>query len=140
MFNKFLKITLIGFVWTRYGRMILSTLMLFVYFWVVGLIHQDYLDYLKLQGNGEGAGWSFVLKWLAFFTGIVIFWFVNNRTRKKHGQKGDSTQSYKQGGSDLPAVKSNNANRSDDPFDAIRRKSKLRSKADMIIQEKNKAD
>lgn len=136
MFNKLLKITVIGFIWTRYGRVIASTLMLFAYFWVVSLVHQDYLDYLKLQANAGGAGLSFILKWLAFIAGIVAFWIFNNRSWRKSVRQSNegSTFPVKPNASKLPSKKGGNSNVDVDPFESIRRKDKLRSRADLIIE------
>ena len=135
MFNKLLKITVIGFIWSRYGTMILSAIVLFAWFWVVGLVHEDYLSYLTLQGEGASAGWSFLLKWLAFLVGVICYWWFNSYARKKFDKK--EKGSLAEPSNTQAAVEADlGSPNSKDPFDKIRRKEKLRSKADLVIDHK----
>ena len=142
MFNKLLNVTLVGFLVNRYGAMIVSTLVLFGYFWVVGLIHRDYLDYLELQGSSQGVGLSFVIKWLAFIVGISLYWLFNSYIRKKADRKRNKQSSSSLKAAGLPADKSAKNTRASgeaelyDPFDEIRQKEKLRSRADFVIESK----
>ena len=142
MFNKLLNVTLVGFLVNRYGAMIVSTLVLFAYFWVVGLIHRDYLDYLELQGGSQGVGLSFVFKWLAFIVGIILYWLFNSYVRKKADRKRNTQSSSSLKAAGLRANKSavntqaSADTEADDPFAEIRQKEKLRSRADIVIESK----
>ena len=133
MFNRLLKLTIAGLLWNRYGSMILSTVLLFLYFWIVSLIHQDYLDYLALQESSGGVGLSFILKWLAYIAGVIAYWlfnsFVIKRTARKRG--GEKLET---GGASTDARKPAGSSKGEDPFDAIRHREKLRSKADLLIE------
>lgn len=115
--------------------MILSALVLFAYFWVVDMIHEDYLNYLDLRGESTSAGLSFLVKWLAFALGITIYWMFNSYARKKYDKK--SGQLTDTGASRNKPGKSSNGGTGmegrDDPFDEIRRKGRLRSRGDLII-------
>lgn len=140
MFNKLINVTLVGFLINRYGAMIVSTLVLFAYFWVVGMIHQDYLEYLQLRDSTHSAGLSFVFKWLAFILGITIYWLFNSYIRKRADRRKNAqtsaalqTVAVRAG---RGAGDANSSGGADDPFDEIRHKEKLRSRADLIIESK----
>ena len=139
MFKNIFRLTALGFLWNRYRLMIVSTLMLFLYFWVVAALHADFVEFSHLDNETEHLGTSFLLKWLAFILGFAVYITINSRDRK-----------FKSAGSVQPEPKAKpepigqpepigSPNGSDiDPFDGIRNKEKLRSAADFVM-ESNKA-
>ena len=137
MFNKLLKLTVAGLLWSRYGTMIVSTLLLFAWFWVVGMIHQDYLEYLALQETRGSVGLSFVLKWLAFIAGVAVYWLFNSFVIRRTGRRREAAgpqSGQAPGDAGKKRLPATGGPEQDDPFDAVRHKEKLRSKVDLLIE------
>lgn len=135
MFKQLFRLTVVTYVWKRYKAIIVSTVILFVFFWLVGQLHQDYLSYGDLNEDKEYIGASFVIKWLAFIIGFIIYVLFNSwQGKRANGTKdlpNDTVNTAQL--SSVPSVDEMQAN---DPFHEIRQKDKLRSKADMIIEKK----
>ena len=140
MLKNILRITLIGYIWSRYKTAVISTTGLIVYFWLVGKIHEDYVNYGQLSENTGYIGVSFVVKWLAILAGIAAYIALNVFRFNKAGiaKKGETNSSNSH--SDFKTDKSESSNRirENDPFESIRTKDKLKSKADFIIEKSNK--
>ena len=132
MWNNLLKITLVSYIWKRYRRTLIALPLLLLYFWLINLIHHDYLAYSELNDSQVGIGISFVIKWILIFIGIFIFVFIHfangNRSARTDGTNG---------GPSIKPDKLDTAS-SSDAFDAIRKKDKLRSKAEVILDKKPK--
>jgi hypothetical protein len=129
MLKNILHLTLLGVLWKRYKSIIISTMLLFVYFWLVSKLHQDYVSYSELNKDHEFLALSFFIKWCAFFIGVVIYLFFNSfypRAAKPDRSKVDQV---KKEAAEKPTTP--------DPFNEIRQKPRLRSRADFVI-EKNK--
>lgn len=141
MIKNLFHITLITYVWKRYKAIIISTLILFFYFWLIAKLHEDFVSYGHLNDDQQYIGLSFFLKWLGFLTGFIVYFIFNSRFLRS-GNRLDSNKAsalgvlgtrdnHKNASSDLDG----NARQSD-PFEAIRNKKRLRSVADFIIEEK----
>ena len=140
MFKNIFRLTALGFLWNRYRLMIVSTSVLFLYFWVVSALHSDFVEFTHLDNDTEHLGMSFLVKWLAFILGFALYITINSRDRKSRqaktqGKSGTNNQSD-QLHSDYPEQQSGDGEK--DPFDVIRNKDKLRSTADFVV-ENNKA-
>jgi len=133
IFKQVFRIAFVTLIWKQYKAVIVSTLLLFGYLFLVSSVHGDYLTHTELQKDTSGSGLSFLYKWLAFAVGTgAYFLFHYLRGRAK-------SRADKPTGAVLKA-KSKNSNKSskqvsndqDDPFSAIRQRKKLRSKADFL--------
>lgn len=135
MFKQLFRLTVVTYVWKRYKAIIVSTVILFVFFWLVGQLHQDYLSYGNLNQDTQHIGLSFVVKWAAFIAGFIIYVLFNSwqgkRARRAKDLPQDSVNTAQ-----LTSDSSDQTAKSNDPFDVIRQKDKLRSKADMVIEKK----
>ena len=120
MFKQAFRLTFITFVWKKYKRIIVSTTVLFASLWLIGFIHNEYLEFAKVH-NDSNLGLSFVLKWLALLGSVVIYLLYNYM-----GSKKEKTSKKKM---DEPISTTD----ADDPFAEIRARKKLRSRAEMII-------
>ena len=132
MIKNILRITLISYIWQRYKIIIVSTLLLFVYFWLIDKLHQDFISYSHLISSDKNLGLSFLLKWFCLLIGVVVYFFLNSR-RYKLGKHQKKASNMPGDSADRPATP-NKA----DPFQAIREKARLRSKADITIEKNNK--
>ncbi len=135
MIKNLFRITVLGFIWKRYKIVIVSTIALFIYFWLVGMLHEDFVSYSDLNDDKQYVGLSFIIKWFAFVAGFIVYIALNSRhlNREVKPKNNSSVLSERLEGVSYGGKPSEH----EDPFDAIRKKGKLRSKADFII-EKNK--
>ena len=145
MIKNLFHITLISYIWKRYKAIIISTLSLFFYFWLIGKLHEDFVSYGHLNDDKQYIGLSFLLKWFAFFTGFIVYFVFNTRYRgsvkRKKTTKNNfpSKLSRSKNKKEVSVLSNNQSSESDktDLFKDILKKEKLRSVADFII-EKNK--
>ena len=145
MIKNIFRITLINFVWKRYAALIVTTLSLFIYFWLVGKLHEDFVAYSELNNDQEYLGLSFVIKWAAFLAGVIVYLLFNTRHRSpKNFQETSQAGVFdKLNKSQNTAVEEEPTRNREfgsaeiDPFENIRKKEKLRSMADFIIEQNN---
>jgi hypothetical protein len=130
MFKQIFRLTFATFIWKQYKRIIVSTLLLFAYLWLVGSIHSDVLSYAELQTDQSMAGRSFLLKWAAL-AGGVVFYLGYNYLRGTKSNKNDNSASA---GANLEAGKESPAEQ-DDPFANIRKMKKLRTRSEISIDQ-----
>lgn len=126
MFKQVFRLTFIALIWKQYKRVIVSTVVLFGYLWLVSSLHSDYLDYAQLQQD-TNVGHSFLYKWAAFAAGVLIYlsyhlWFKKRSNGVQSKSPGEQITS-------TPADDEN------DPFAEIRKRKKLRSRAEMMMDE-----
>ncbi len=126
MFKQVFRITFITFVWKQYKRAIVSTALLFGYLYLVGSVHEDYLNYAELE-QGADVGFSFIMKWSALLLGVMIYFVYHFLLRRSKSERADG----KIPEPTLPGDEN-------DPFAEIRKRKKLRSKAEMIIDKESK--
>jgi hypothetical protein len=164
--NKLINIILSGLLWRKYKFFILSLIILIAFIFVVGQVHQDYLRYNELQETPTNIGLSFAVKWLIWAFSITLFLVANHYfNRYKRQQKelaseqsnsalskllkwksrfgsnaGSSlnTSNVESSASKQKVSATEKAAEADavDPFAAIRKKDKLRSYADVVIEQK----
>ncbi len=141
MINFLAKSMFVTVVWRRYKRLIVSTALLFVAYFLVALIHDDYMEYARTANSGNLAG-AYLLKWAVLLAATVIYYLVNfpvpslRGTAKKRPVKKPplSRQKIKEAPAQIPEERD-----SADPFDSIRRKKKLKARGDALLhQEKQK--
>ena len=107
--------------------------MLFFYLWLVGSIHRDYLSYAELQADQSLAGTSFVYKWAALISGVIVYLAYHTIRRRS------SFNSKKKPVNNLDPRSTEQTNTAGpDPFAEIRLKEKLRSRAEMMIDKEKK--
>jgi hypothetical protein len=149
MLRPLLKVTFFAWVWQNYRHLIGSTLVLFVAFWLTNKVHQDYLSYLSLKGSDEGVGLSFVIKWLVIFCSIILYFLFNsylskrlNKSKSGNPRSGwfkktsnDSETPERRKGKRLQAKEDSAEDSANDPFANFRGTQKLRSRAEIAIEE-----
>jgi len=153
--NKLINIVLSGLLWRRYKFLLVSLILLIVFVFLVGQVHQDYLAYAQSTG-GVAVGWSFAVKWLVWILGIVVFLALNHWANQRKQKQNDAqdknsalqriikwkNKSQEKTGeaklSDKAPDKSPNKGEQKGPFAALREKEKLRTYADIIIEKKSK--
>ncbi|MBX2858214.1 MAG: hypothetical protein KTR17_06095 [Cellvibrionaceae bacterium] len=135
MFKFLAKSAVFSLIWTRYRKMIVSTAFLFGSYFIIALMHRDYLSYAKLSQANADIALSYAVKWAALLTVSGIYYWLNI-----HKNLGKSTaKATVNSGSDKrkpPKQSSGDGSRAiaRDPFAEIRRKDKLSSKAEQILK------
>ena len=128
---KFLANTfLVTFIWRRYRKVIIAIFLLFLSYFLITLIHNDYVDYVRNSTNTAFLGLSYALKWLAMLLSTVIFYFYSTRN-KKSKISNDDIRNLKKA---KPTENTDSAYI--DPFEKIRQKEKLKGKVDTILEGK----
>jgi len=124
IFKQVFRLAFITLIWKQYKAVIISTLLLFLYLFLVSNIHSDFLTHTELQNDTSGSGLSFVYKWLAFALGVTAYFLFHFVRGKK--TKSKSTKVPFKGTEAAPELDE------DDPFANIRERKELRSRADFI--------
>lgn len=132
VFKQLFRVAFIALIWKQYKALIVSSVLLATYLFLVGSIHDDYLIHSQLQNDTTGTGMSFVYKWTAYGIGILLYCGFHAVRRSR-----SSTTPPKENLSELARQANKDAkNDLNDPFAAIREKEQLRSRADFIEQDK----
>lgn len=128
MFKQAFRFAFVALIWKQYKAVIVSTLLLFAYMFLVSNLHSDYLNHLKLQEQSTSSGLSFVYKWLAYLAAIFIYFLFHWWRSKAEKSKKDSKTSNRKD----KKVMLDKIDPNDDPFADIRKRKTLRSRADFI--------
>lgn len=139
MFKQIFRITFVTFVWKQYKRLIISTLLLFAFLWLVGSIHDDYLNYVATQNDDRLAGQSYIIKWAALVGGVMLYmaYHWSRSVRAKSGKDKEQKGKLK----NMPEINSfsDDPEGAEDPFQALRTKKKLRSRAEIMTEKENRS-
>ncbi len=140
MFNQLVKWTIIIGLWRKYKRHVLASLLLLVGLMLINYIHLDFVEYSVATG-AKTLGLSYAVKWLALACALIIYvWFIK---RANQAAKYDSRLH------NLMKSKSTSASAKDesskqvqgeelaDPFANIRKKKKLKSEADFLLDKED---
>ena len=133
MFKQAFRLAFVALIWKQYKALIVSTLLLFFYIFLVGNIHDDYLAHLKLQDSTASTGMSFILKWGAYAGGLVLYFIFHwwrGRFREPDEQIGESKSSPRKNPKPMVSIE-------DDPSAEIRERDNLRSRADFLMEDKD---
>lgn len=130
MLKNVFKLTLATVVWKKYRTIIVATLLLLLYFWLVGQVHSDFITYSKVNSIDTSLlGTSFVLKWIALGIGCVFYsgflWF----RRRQRNLAPMAAKKFR----NKAMPENTQTDTGEDPFRNIRKKRKLQTKTDKLI-------
>ena len=131
MFKQAFRLTFITFIWKQYKSVIVSTFFLFLFLWVVGFAHQEYLDFAQNNAEKSSVAGSFFIKWGAMLVGIFSYFAYHYFRSRKSPRAGVANFINAGSGTESSEVDTDSK---DDPFYHIRRKDKLRSRAEIMIE------
>lgn len=128
IFKQAFRFAFVALIWKQYKQVIVSTLLLFFFLFLVGNIHSDFLEHAKIQKTGISTASSFIYKWLAYAAGVLIYfayhYFRGSNKRKQKSIKEKLADPVPEAGDD------------DDPFAEIRTRKTLRGRADFLMEDK----
>ncbi len=165
MFQHVVRWTFMITIWKKYKGQLLTTIGYFIGLLLISFVHQDYLDFVKAANEDQQyVATSFMFKWLAYIGITLVYYWVFTRFSKsaesadhakgsslgflkKYARKSTSTSN--KGDSPLSAGYASEKQGTpkqapdferNDPFENIRNKSKLRSEADILLDQKKSSD
>jgi hypothetical protein len=127
MLNQILKFTVLTSIWLWLKPRWRALLAFVVSLVIINILHGEYVKYVEISGNQDFLVWSYILKWSAMLICILAYLLVSAW----------SISSKKP----LPAKAANEPSRlaarvegQDDGFDFIRRKKKLNSQTEKLLE------
>ena len=137
MFKQIFRITFVTLVWKQYKSAIVSTLLLFAFLWLAGNVHEDYLVYAAEQNDEGLVGRSFLYKWIALVSGVLIYlsyhWLRSASSKTVKESRPNNGYFSKGSGSNGKTNSLADNDQGDDPFAELRNKDKLRSRAEILV-------
>lgn len=147
MFKQIAKYTLLVAFWRSYKKQVLVIFFALFAWLVVDLLFNDiiYLASQKQSADSDPLLWAYIYKWLAYLAIALVAAFLllksdpdmnrnkeaKTKTAKNKQKNGELAKASKHSDGDYVAEQ-------DDPFANIRKKDRLRSKAEVLLDEKNK--
>lgn len=135
MFRFITKSALAGWIWKRYKRGIVSTLALFLAYFLIAMIHGDYVDYANSASDKSFLFTSYILKWGALLGVTALYYVYNSRVIAKRSQSEPINDTPRRSARDN---NSTDTEPTPDPFADIRRKKTLKSRADRAMDQHKK--
>ncbi len=138
MLKNLLHLTVLTVLWKRYRKLILSTLLLFLWFWLLGHLHDDYIRYIELNEDKQYLAWSFFIKWSAYIIAVIGYLLYNAgfSLRVNSGRRISASKDE----ADASRARQDRLPDAEDPFAQIRQRDRLRSRADFIIEKTRPTD
>lgn len=127
MFRFLAKSALVTLVFKRYRRPIVSTVVLFLSYFLISTIHSDYVNYAVTSDDRQFLWLSFLLKWALLLGTTLIYYFYNTaglRSREGELSLPDDVSTP------MPPKRQPGVA---DPFAHIRNKEKLESRGDKLL-------
>lgn len=139
MINFFAKSVAATYIWKRYKKIILSTLALFVGYFLINSIHNDYLDYQTRSGNNAQLLFSYAIKWflLSLVTGLYYYLNIHKSLSFNPENKTKNTHKANTQAQSTSTHSSSTSAEQPDPFAHIRKKQNLRSRADIEMDKRS---
>jgi len=127
MLNQILKFTVITSVWLWLKPRWRALLAFVVSIILITIAHREYLNYVGISGNQGFLVWSYILKWSALLVCIIVYllvsaWGISSKTSAP-------AKSVTEPVRPVPRVEGQ-----DDGFDFIRRKKRLNSQAEKLLE------
>ena len=123
--SKWLALT---YLWQRYKNHLKPFFAFLAVLLLIIFIHAEYLSYAEVSGDKSYVGFSFLFKWFAILLAALIYILFPLRSIKKPGRQ------KKKNAQNAESLKSGDQK---DPFNSIRGKGRLRSKADFILEKES---
>ncbi|WP_075185250.1 hypothetical protein [Teredinibacter haidensis] len=127
MFKFLAKSFVATVLWGRYKRLVLSTILLFVAYFIVSMVHDDYLEYSLAVGAAQSLSWAYLAKWVGIALLSIAYYLFNFppsvfTREKKQSSEPDGTKDNTLGSIESTEV--------GDPFNHIRKKKVLKGRGE----------
>jgi len=133
MLQRIFTWTILAAIWKRYGRVLKVLPLLLAGIFIISFIHTDYVRYVEVSENQALLHWSFVIKWGLILAVVAWYWyFVRTSLSTKKHKLNDSVMAK----SDAKNNRQASDEQKSDPFSEIRTKTKLRTRAEIMLEKK----
>ena len=140
MLQRILTWTLIAALWRRYGKILRILPIVIAILVVITMLHDDYVQYVKVSEDAKFLQWSFLVKWLLILLVVGVYWqfakTMLNRDQQKEIKKEPKNRSTKRNENSADTSNLSGVDSENDPFSNIRQKKALRSKAEVVLEKK----
>ena len=135
VFKQVFRLAFITFIWKQYKAWIVSTVILLASLFIIGQVHADLLQVWELNKDTSYTSVSLLYKWSAYIACISIYCCYHMFRQKKPPKNStkvakEEQKQLKKELADLPP--------SEDPFSEIRKRNKLRSRSDFLLDKEKK--
>lgn len=127
MLNQILKFTVITSIWLWLKPRWRALLAFILSLVIINVLHREYVNYVEISGNQVFLVWSYILKWSAMLICILAYLLVS-----AWGISGKKTPPAKV--ANEPVKLTPKIEGQDDGFDFLRRKKKLNSQAEKLLE------
>jgi len=127
MLNQILKFTVLTSIWLWLKPRWRALLAFIVSLVIINVLHREYVNYVEISGNQDFLVWSYILKWSAMLICILAYLLVSawGISSKKIPPAKVANEPVKL----APKIEGQ-----DDGFDFLRRKKKLNSQAEKLLE------
>ena len=131
MLPQLLKWGVLLGIWRRYGGAIKLLPLLLLVLAIIFYVHGDYINYVEVSENQHWLARSFLIKWLLVLAVVGIYWlYVKRLLATPSGGKSKKPEESLQSERKTDAEP--------DPYKNIREKDTLRSRSDVLIQNRKR--
>lgn len=138
MFRFLAKSALATVVWKRYRRPIGSTIALLISYFFIAMVHSDYVAWATTTAEHGHLWASFIVKWVALIGVSALYYWFNTRNLAPANNAPETGPDKKSKSRRKPAPETPDFSAGPDPFADIRNKDKLRSRADIAMEQSPK--
>ncbi|MCP8901004.1 hypothetical protein [Gilvimarinus xylanilyticus] len=136
MFRFLAKSAVATVIWKRYNRVIISTLTLLISYFLIAALHSDYTDYARSTGVTGFLWLSYFAKWGGYvLVTSLYYWYLKYALRPKPKKRDDAFAQTRSQPNKKRAQPQQPSEPSADPFADIRRKDRLKNRADFAMQD-----
>jgi hypothetical protein len=129
MINNLLKIGLFYQLWRWFKPRLNSLVISFTIIVFTWIFHSEYTDYLAESNSVEYLGISYFIKW-AITIGVIFAFYIRETLSQRSAVKPATSKSEKK---PVKPTKKRDTIAEPDPFDNIRNKNHLESRADKLL-------
>ncbi|MCV6614267.1 MAG: hypothetical protein OIF35_04760 [Cellvibrionaceae bacterium] len=140
MINQLLRVAILAGIWRRYKGVIISTLLLFGFWFLLSFLHGEYIDFASNTGSDSHIGLSFFIKWGLGITALLVYGvyhYIGALHQIQAAEDARAAQQPRQTQKPKPPQPGDGDYRAEqDPFAQLRDKPRLRSRGDFELEGK----
>ena len=139
MLNQMVKWTVIISLWRTYKRHVSATFFLLLALLLITLFHQDFVEFSE-KSDSSYLALSYVVKWAAYVISVLLYMVAIKKINASatfdstlHAMMNAKSSDKEIRKRDFDKSVDDSEPKQSDPFEHLRNKKSLRSKADFII-------
>ncbi|UTF58811.1 hypothetical protein [Gilvimarinus sp. DA14] len=133
MFRFFAKSAIATLIWKRYHRVIVATLSLLLGYFLISMIHGDYVDYAQGAQDTKLLWLSYIAKWFGLIAITALYYFYLKFVLTPKPTTPTSEPARDSASKTSTNRQTDTTTSESDPFASIREKETLKSRADIAL-------